>query len=192
MSVTVYPATSDRWDDLEALFESASATRNCWCMWWRIAGNAWREIDKAGRKTAFRNLVDQHPAPGVLAYLDGRAVGWAQATPRRAVPRFNNGRTSKPEQGADLDKIWTLSCFFIRSEARKQGLMEELARGACAHAVAHGAVSVEASAFRPTRPLERSEGYVGLIGPLNRAGFIEIAERGTHRTLMRWTPAPDG
>ncbi|QBF31305.1 GNAT family N-acetyltransferase [Thalassococcus sp. S3] len=186
MSLAIHPVTPERWEDLETLFASASATRNCWCMWWRIAGNAWRDTTKTSRKADFQTLVETGPPPGLLAYDDDRAVGWVQVSPRSDIPRFNNGRTSKPEPGADLAKVWALSCFFTASGYRGQGLMERLARAACDWAASQGAETVEAAAYAPARPLQRSEGYVGLVVPLTRAGFKPVAQRSDVRVLMRW------
>ena len=188
MSVTIHPADAGRWGDLETLFESASATRNCWCMWWRIAGNGWRETTKASRRADLRALTGGAIAPGLLAYDGGTPVGWIQVTPRSAVPRFNAGRTGKPEAGADPDKVWVLTCFFTAESHRQQGLMEALARAACTFAAEHGATAVEAAPLTSGRALQWSDGYVGLPGPLQRAGFETVAARGKARALMRWEP----
>lgn len=188
MSVAIHPLTPDRWDDFEALFNSASATRNCWCMWWRIAGNAWRETTKASRKAAFHDIAQADPPPGLLAYDGAAPVGWVQVTPRDAVPRFNATRTGKPQPGRDPDRTWVVTCFFIAPSHRQRGLMEKLARAACAFAAANGAETVEAAALAPKTPLQRSDGYVGLASALARAGFVAVEQRTDIRVFMRWSP----
>lgn len=187
MNRSVHPVTPDRWRDLETLFQEASATRNCWCMWWRIAGNTWRDTTRASRKSDFARLVEMGPPPGLLAYDGKTPAGWVQITPRTDIPRFNAARTGKPANGADLATTWALSCFYIARAFRGQGLMAELARAACDWAQQHGASCVEAAALNHDKPLQWSDGYTGLINPLASAGFAQVEQRGTRRSLMRWT-----
>ncbi len=157
-------------------------------MWWRIEGNAWRDTTKASRKAAFRDAATAGPPPGILAYDGDAPVGWVQATPRGAIPRFNAGRISKPDRGADLERVWALSCFFTAPSHRRQGLMTDLARAACAFAAARGATVVEAAPIRPKPELQWSDGYVGLVPALERAGFEAVEPRGKVRLFMRWRP----
>jgi len=188
VSVHTEPVTPDRWGDLETLFEEASATRNCWCMWWRIAGTAWRDTDKGSRKQSFSALVATGPPPGLLAYDKAIPIGWVQITPRAVLPRFNAARTAKPDTDADLDAVWALSCFYIARSHRRTGVMARLAQDACLWAARQGAHSVEAAALRPGKPLQWSDGYTGLSSALTRAGFETAEPRGTRRVLMRWHP----
>ncbi|MEM1067163.1 MAG: GNAT family N-acetyltransferase [Pseudomonadota bacterium] len=188
MSFAFHPLTAARWADVERLFEDTSATRNCWCMWWRIAGNAWRDTTRASRKKAFRKAVTAGPPPGILAYEGGAPVGWVQATPRTVIPRFNAGRTSKPEREADLQATWALSCFYTAKSHRRRGLMTDLARAACAFAAAEGAKVVDAAPIRSKPELQWSDGYVGLVPALERAGFEPVEPRGKVRVFMRWNP----
>lgn len=188
MSTEIHPLTPDRWDDLEALFTTASATRNCWCMWWRIAGNAWRDTTKASRKADFHEIAQADLPPGLLAYDGETPVGWVQVTPRSAVPRFNATRTGKPQAGGDPDRTWVVTCFFTATSHRNRGLMTELARAACTFAAENGAEAVEAAALAPQKPLQRSDGYFGLASALERAGFVPLEKRTDIRVFMRWTP----
>ena len=188
MSTDIRPLTPERWKDAEALFESAPATRNCWCMWWRIAGNAWRDTTKASRKADFHQIAQSDLPPGLLAYDDDTPVGWVQITPRSTVPRFNAARTGKPHPGTGPDRTWVVTCFFTATSHRKRGLMTDLAREACTFAAANGAEAVEAAALAPKEPLQWSDGNVGLASALERAGFVALEKRTDLRVFMRWTP----
>ncbi|MEL6645344.1 MAG: GNAT family N-acetyltransferase [Pseudomonadota bacterium] len=185
MRLTVHPLTPDRWTDLETLFGEASATRNCWCMWWRVAGNAWKDTTKASRKQAFRGAADDTP-PGLLGYDGDTPVAWVHVTPRADVPRFNNGRMSKPNDDYEFEHTWAISCFYTKRSHRKQGIMAAMARAACYHAQRNGAFWVEAAPIRPKPDLQRSDGYFGIVPALERAGFDTVEERGPNRILMRW------
>lgn len=186
--VEFHPLIPDRWDAFADLFESDGITRGCWCLWWRVSARGWREDDAAGRRSAFRAAVEDGPAPGIVAMDGGRAVGWVQATPRAAVPRFNGARTGRPVAGTDPERVWALTCFFVRKSHRGTGLMTALAEAACRHAAAQGATAVEAAPIAPNRELVWGEGYVGIAPALARAGFAEVERRTPRRPLMRWTP----
>jgi GNAT superfamily N-acetyltransferase len=182
------PLTPDLWPAFAALFESDGIPRGCWCMWWRESAKAQRERTPDGRRAAFRARVEAGPPPGVLALEGDRALGWAQVAPRAETPRFDAACTAKPVPGTDPARTWALTCFFVAREARGLGLMEALARAACAHAAGQGAAAVEAAPIEPHRPLIWGEGFVGLRAPLERAGFREVERRTPRRALMRWTP----
>lgn len=180
--------TPSRWPDLERLFAGDGITRGCWCMWWRMAAPEWRAADADARRAGFLARVEAGPPPGLLAYRGGDPVGWVQVTPRADVPRFNRARTAKPVEGADLAAVWAVSCFFLRKDARRQGLMTALARAACRHAAGQGAAAVEAAAIELRRKPVWGEGYVGIVPALERAGFRAVERRSPTRVLMRWVP----
>ncbi|MBL8573036.1 MAG: GNAT family N-acetyltransferase [Hyphomicrobiaceae bacterium] len=189
MPLTFRPLTAKRWPDLVDLFgPERGANSGCWCMWPRLARSEWNALGKDGRKRRFAAIVKKGPPPGLLAYEDGKAIGWVAVGPRISVARFNQGRTSKPTDGAgdpDPDKTYAISCFYTRTGHRKQGLMEELAKAATEHARKQGAEAIEACAIEPDKPLQWGEGFVGLATVFRRLGFDEVARRSPKRPLMR-------
>jgi GNAT superfamily N-acetyltransferase len=80
-----------------------------------------------------------------------------------------------------------VNCFYIRSNARRQGLMRILLDGAVAFAAGQGAVIIEACPIETARKLIWGEGYVGLAPVFRAAGFEEVARRSPTRPLMRLT-----
>jgi hypothetical protein len=122
------PLTPNRDRDLATLFETDGVTRNCWCMWWRLKASEFDGMKRPGRERSFRARIAEGPPPGLLAY-DDVAVGWVQVTPRSELPRFNRSRIAKP-QGPDIEGVWAVSCFFVRKDHRRSGLMTALARSA--------------------------------------------------------------
>jgi hypothetical protein len=53
-------------------------------MYWRI-GSAYTRHPDGENKSAFRGIVKQGPAPGLIAFDGKLAVGWCQLTPRSAL-----------------------------------------------------------------------------------------------------------
>lgn len=189
MTAVFKPLTPEIWPAFETFFSGQSATNNCWCMWWRLPAQEIVARNRAPLKRAFRERVFEGPPPGLVAFEGDTPVGWVQVTPRSDVGRFNKGRMSRPEVGADPEKVWAVTCFFVAAAHRRTGLMTDLARAACHYAADAGAVAVEAAALRPRATLQRSDGFFGIAPALARAGFREVEDRSDVRVLMRWEPA---
>ena len=183
------PLTPEIWPAFESFFSGQSVTNNCWCMWWRLPAPEIVARNREPLKRAFRERVFEGPPPGLVVFEDGVPIGWVQVTPRADVGRFNKGRVAKPEAGADLEKVWAVTCFFVAKTHRRIGLMTELARVACEFAAEAGAQAVEAAALKPKDKLQWSDGFVGIVPALVRAGFREAEERSAARVLMRWEPS---
>jgi len=187
-----HPLTPDRWDDLVALFETDSMTRNCWCMVTRLTGAELREFKGPQRRQMFQQLVKQGKkdgvAPGILAYQDGKPVGWLAVAPRSMTPDWNKGRKSsavEAEADAADPACWGASCFFVRSGHRKQGLTADLLDAGIELARKGGASRLEACPMND----EDKRSPVGMcVGPkriFERAGFETVLERKAGRPLMR-------
>src|SRR5688500_12709494 len=99
-TLAIHPVTADRWPDLEHLFgPQRGASSGCWCMWWRVGGTDFEAMERAGRKEAFRSLIEVGPPPGLLAYDGDRAVGWCAVGPRASFARFERGKSTRaPEE----------------------------------------------------------------------------------------------
>jgi GNAT superfamily N-acetyltransferase len=187
-ALAIHPLTPDRADDLVRLFEAESITRTCWCMFWRLSRGEFRGKGHDGLRAAFLERIARGPRPpGLLGYDEAGPAAWVQITPRPELPRFQKVPTARA--AADTpEKTWALSCFVVRKDRRRQGLMTGLARAACGFAAAEGAAAVEAAARRPGGSMAWGDGYTGLVPALERAGFVEVEERTPLRVLMRWTP----
>jgi hypothetical protein len=80
----IVPLTPDRWDDLATLFDRPGDPKGCWCMFHRVRGRQFEQQWGKGNRDAFRKVVTDGPPPGLLAYRDGRPVGWS---PQRPIMR---------------------------------------------------------------------------------------------------------
>ncbi|HMO07210.1 MAG TPA: hypothetical protein PKD10_06115 [Paracoccaceae bacterium] len=184
--LTIRPLTPDLWDDLAALFAADTVSRGCWCLHWRLPKKEFADIAAADRPARFR-AVAAGTVPGLIAHDATGPAAWVQITPRTQVPRFQAVPSARPAPDTP-EGTWALSCFFIRKDLRRQGVMARLARAACDHAAAHGAAAVEAAARRPGGSFGWGEGFTGLVPSLAKAGFAEVEDRTPLRVLMRWTP----
>ena len=157
-------------------------------MWPRVAGADYKAMDRDGRKHAFRSIVAAGPPPGLLAYDDGKAVGWCAVGPRASFARFQSAKTSRPVAGLDeidVKRCYAITCFFIRTGYRKRGLTKRLAEAAIGFARESGAATVEVCAIDPEKPLMWGEGFVGVASVFAALGFREVARRSPRRPLMQ-------
>lgn len=185
--LAIHPLTPERWPDLVDLFgPQRGACAGCWCMWPRLARKDWTALGREGRRDAFRALVEAGPPPGLLAYRDGVAVAWVAVGPRRSVARFDAMKNSAPvEAEADRDRAFAATCFYMRTSARRQGLMRVMAQAAAGFAKQQGAASLEVCAIEADRPLSWGDGFVGIASVFRAMGWREIARRAPRRPLMR-------
>lgn len=55
-------------------------------MWWRLKRSEFEKNKGRKNKEAMRNIVSSGEIPGLLAYLDGKPVGWCSVHPVRDFP----------------------------------------------------------------------------------------------------------
>jgi GNAT superfamily N-acetyltransferase len=183
--LTIVPATADRWSDLVALFEEPGEPRRCWCTYFRFPKPVWSAMDVDARREAFGGVVASAAEPGLLAYVDGRAVGWVSVAPREEfLDHLDRTRVLKPAPG---EGVWSVLCFVVSRPARGRGVGHALLAAAVEFAREHGARAVEGHPLDETRrKLMTMESYPGVTSMFTRAGFTEIERRGA-RPLHRLT-----
>ncbi|MBZ9794604.1 GNAT family N-acetyltransferase [Mesorhizobium sp. ES1-4] len=188
MSTTIVPLAPELWPEFEDLFGKQGACYGCWCTHFRLAPAARRESSRERNKDHIKARIEAGPPPGLLAFEDGKTVGWMQIGPRADVPEWNNkGRGSAPIDPADASDpaVWAISCFFIRAKARGRGITHCLVEGGIDFARRNGARLVEACPIDLSRDSRSIGLFVGSSGVFEKAGFERLVERKAGRPLMR-------
>ena len=182
--VEIAPLTPERWDDVATLFGEGGDPRTCWCMFWRVRSKDWSFTNAGDSRDGFRRLVDQDrdPAPGLLAYADGRAVGWVSVGPREAYERIANSRV-RPKM--DDVPVWSIVCFVVSRAVRGQGLTTRLLHAAMDYARAHGAPGLEAYPVAAEGKVPAAVGYTGLLSTFEAAGFRVVHEIDSPQATVR-------
>jgi GNAT superfamily N-acetyltransferase len=187
--LAIHPLTPDRWDDFVALFETDSICRMCWCVHHRLPPPIRREMKGEARKKHFRRVVEKGPPPGLLAYNDdGEAVGWMALASRPDQPEFNTGRKASAvvdEKDASDPKVWAATCFFVRKDARGEGVTGALLEAGETWARKNGAMRVEACPMEHAVKRSASGLFVGPKRIFDRAGYETVIERKPGRPLVR-------
>ena len=183
LDLAFHPLTPERWADLEQLFGARGACGGCWCMWWRLPRSRFTEQKGEGNRRALHALVDGGRVPGILAYADGRPVGWCAVEPREAYPALDRSRNLRR---VDDEPVWSVTCFFVARGWRQRGVTARLLRAAVEHVRAQGGRVVEGY---PVEPRQDSVpdvfAWTGFASAFRRAGFVEVARRSDSRPIMR-------
>ncbi|MGY1836858.1 GNAT family N-acetyltransferase [Blastococcus sp. SYSU DS0510] len=173
MAIQVRPATS--FPDVATVLGPRRPDANvCWCLSYRLTTSKEnRELVGPARGERVRELVQEDPPPGVLAYDGEEVVGWAAVHPRAGTSFARNRRIPHVD---DLD-VWSLWCVRVRPGHRGSGLAHHLVAGAVEFAREHGAPAVEAYPVdNQGRKVDLTMAYVGTRSLFERAGFVTVAE----------------
>lgn len=188
MTHEIVPLTADLWPAFEELFGKQGACYGCWCTYFRLPPAVRRQSDHVRNKDHIKARIEAGPPPGMLAMRDGLAEGWMQVGPRFDVPEFNNkGRACAPVDPADASDptVWAISCFFLKTRARGQGLTHRLVAGGIEHARKSGARRLEACPIDLSRDSRSIGLYVGSTRVFEKAGFTRVVTRKAGRPLVR-------
>ncbi|MBZ0264037.1 GNAT family N-acetyltransferase [bacterium] len=183
-NLTSHPLTTERWSDFEQLFGKNGACGGCWCMFWRVTNQEFKQDKGDGLHDEMKSLVDTGRVPGLLAYAGERPVGWISLAPREEFVRFKTSRILKPVD--DADNLWSIVCFFVAKEVRRQGVNQFLIRSAIDYAFANGCEVLEAYPYDITENRPAPFVYTGIASTFRTVGFEEVARRSETRPIMRY------
>lgn len=189
MTLVVHPLSEDRWGDLETVFNArgCSVARGCWCMYYRVSGKESGytrpgDEQRVRSKAALKSLVRDDPPPGLIGYLGGTPVGWVSLGPRQDYAKLANSPTMKP---VDDQPVWSVVCFVVPSEYRKQGVARDLLAGAIRYARQRGVRLLEAYPVDKAHPSASDAPWFGSKTMFDEAGFEEVARRKPARPVVR-------
>ncbi|KAA9143550.1 GNAT family N-acetyltransferase [Microbacterium lushaniae] len=190
MSPDILPATSERFDDAEHAITGGGDGPTCQCQWWTMTASQFRETSREQKADAWRAEMSETPPPGLVAYVDGAPAGWVRVGPRTAQPRLTRTRlvTGSSPEPIDDPAVWAVSCFVVRKEYRRSGLMPQLLDAAVRHARDAGARVLEGYPFDlSARKRPSNELYRGVLSVFTDAGFAVIARSSADQALVSLT-----
>jgi len=170
----IEPVTRANWSDLEALFESRGGPRYCWCMAWRPMEDR-TSAKNQDRKTALYSLVEAGTPIGLLGYVQDEPVAWWSVGPRETFMRLRDDQQEE-------NRVWSVTCFFVRRDYRGDGLSGRLLEAAVELARSNGARTLEGYPVDPDSPSYRHMGFTALF---EQHGFRQVARAGSRRHVLR-------
>ncbi|MDA4119679.1 MAG: GNAT family N-acetyltransferase [Thaumarchaeota archaeon] len=85
--------------------------------------------DKRGEnRAARRSSIEIGKASGLLAFVDGKVVGWCNVAPRTS---YVNPRYLKEVIEDPREEVGSVTCFVVSSKYRKAGVATQLLHSAC-------------------------------------------------------------
>jgi GNAT superfamily N-acetyltransferase len=181
-AVAVHPVTEDRLDDWLDFFDHDGFAGNpdwasCYCIDPHEPATPenpegpWQD-----NRAAMVERLRTGGAFGYLAYVDGRAAGWVNASPRSDYGRY---RLVDPG-GPSPSSVIGVSCFVVAPPFRRHGVSAALLDRVVADAAARGARWVEG--YPHNEPEDSDAGHFrGTRSMYDARGFkpIEVRERDT-------------
>ncbi|MEV1131311.1 GNAT family N-acetyltransferase [Agromyces sp. NPDC049794] len=160
----------------------------CWCLSYRLLSSKENtSLVGPARGDRVRELVQEDPPPGVLAYDGDEVVGWAGVHPRADTSFAKNRKIPHVD---DLE-VWSVWCIRVRPGHRGTGISHHLLAGAVAFAREHGAPAIEGYPLdNRGAKIDLTMAYVGTRSLFEQAGFTKAADtdsvlNGFPRVLMR-------
>lgn len=184
--IAVHPVTEDRLDDWAAFFDHDAFVGTpqwaaCYCLEPHNYDPAVGEPHDVPHWSVNRDAMLQRlrtgGTVGYLAYVDGRAAGWVNASMRSDYALFREGEAS------DADVIG-VSCFIIAPPYRRHGLAAALLDRVIADAPARGATAIEGYPFNGS-PEGDAKNFRGPRSLYDERGFEIVAQGERHMTLRR-------
>ncbi len=184
-AIDVHLVTPSRWEDVADLFTRTGPrggtpqTDGCWCQFWRLRGKAWWDGHGSVHRRRLREEIRGRRATALLAYLDGKAVGWCRLGPRET---FNRLESSAKLVRVDDAAVWSIVCFYVHPTAKRQGVAAALLEAALDHVRNEGGGIVEGYPVRERHM--NIDAYTGYVPMFLDAGFEVVRDAG-RRIIVR-------
>ncbi|HEX2850268.1 MAG TPA: GNAT family N-acetyltransferase [Acidimicrobiales bacterium] len=181
-AVEVHQVTPDRIDDWLAFFDHDAFAGKpewaaCYCLfphrWDPTDPSSWGNTPWEENRAEMIERLRRGDTTGYLAYVDGRPVGWVNASPVSTYPAFRR-------EGAE--RVAGVACFVIAPAYRRHGVARRLLDAAIEGAARDGFEAIEG---RPRKGAsDEADNFPGPIELYLAAGF-EAVEQTDAWTLMR-------
>jgi GNAT superfamily N-acetyltransferase len=169
-SLEMHPLSPSRVDDFMSFFDSDAFTDNpkwsscyCQCFYEDHSKLRWSERTATQNRDCALRRIAREEMRGILAYEDGKVVGWCNAAPRSLLHALDN------EPVSDSAQTGTILCFLVAPEARGRGVATALLHRACETLRLQGLTYIEANP-RPSAT-GSAENHFGPLSMYLAAGF---------------------
>lgn len=162
----------------------------CYCCFYHAASaREWQDRTAAENQALARKMILAGSMQGLLAYANGRPVGWCHYDSKDSLPGLPvfSPAVMDPEPAGNSAAIGAIVCFTIAQGYRNQGIAGLLLDAACADLAAQGYGSAEAYPRRNCDSVE--ENYHGPLGMFLSRGFAIIREGGRQAVVRKALPA---
>jgi GNAT superfamily N-acetyltransferase len=182
-NVKFEPLTSKSWTLFEKLMGERGGCGGCWCMAYRLPTKEFHVNKFEGNKKLMKKIVAANQPTGLIATCDGEPIGWVALAPREDFCKIETARTLKR---IDHKPVWSIPCFFVRKEYRKQGLSKLLIKGAIGYAKKHKIKTLEAYPVIPySEKMPDAFLWIGALSAFTSNGFKVVQKNGKRKRMVR-------
>jgi len=119
-----------------------------------------------------------------LAYIDNKPIGWCAVAPRDVYVKLESSRVLKR---IDDEPVWSISCFFVAKEYRRQGISLELLKGAIDYCKDNNVKIIEGYPVVPYgEQIPSAFAWTGIPSVFEKAGFVVAERRSPAKPIMRY------
>jgi len=178
--VIVRLVTSADFEALAALFEREHSP--CYCRYWHFTGTnkEWEArcaFEPEKNRAELQGALD---GTGIVAIDADKIVGWMKLVPQRTLVKL---LTRSPYKGLEAPDTFSIGCFLIDPERRRQGIARAMVEAAIPIARSLGATYLEAYP-RVCEGMHEGEMWMGPFAMFEALGF-EVHREQPQYPVMR-------
>jgi len=167
-AVETVPVAVERLDDIMSFFDHDAFAgmpewAACYCMYHHLPHEVWEDRTWEENRADLVGRITSGATTGVLAYSDGKVIGWCNASLRRELPARAGGTE-------DDDTVLVTSCFQVAPPYRGHGVARRLLDAAIDLARELGCSAVEGFP-NPKLDATNPEAFPGPAALYRSAGF---------------------
>lgn len=174
-----HPSSPENWPDLATFFQQHGNPNYCWCTRWRLKSVDFKNAKATERREKLAGLIKDKIPVGMLAYYQGKVIGWCSIAPRETYALLENSTTLKR---LDDLPVWSVVCFFIDPAWRGKNLSAQLLRQAVEYAIGQGAAVIEGYPVEPGQSYQ----FMGSPSMFEQAGFQQAGTAKNGRRIVRF------
>lgn len=171
-------------DDFLQYFEGAAFADNpkwksCYCQFLYVDHGQvnWGARTAEENRAAACDRIACSRMQGLLAYRDGRVVGWCNAAPTVLLDSFAD------EPIPDAAQVGQITCFVVARDHRRTGVARALLEAACTMLRDQGLRVAQANPSRSAR--SDAENHFGPLSLYLASGFSIVEERADGLVVVR-------
>jgi GNAT superfamily N-acetyltransferase len=185
-AITIRPLTPDRANDFLAFFDRDAFADNpawsgCYCLFYNVEhGSDWERRTPEQKRSEKEQSIKSGESQGLMAYLDGKVVGWCHAAPMSTLRGLAEHVDSDDPEAATTGAI---VCFNVAPSYRGQGLAKRLLGAACDALRNQGMTLVRV--MPPREAPSAARAYHGTITMYEGAGFTFEGDAGPYVVMSK-------
>lgn len=184
MTFTARPLDAETWPAFAELVERNNGVfGGCWCLGFHIDRKHQDPAGRSRREQKEERVRTGHAHAALVLDEDGRAQGWCQYGPPEELPSIKHRR--EYDKDAPPKPDWRITCFYVDTRHRGQGVAREALRGAVEQIARAGGGRTEAiSEVTAGRTAPGRFLFSATVELFEEHGFSKVRQVGKHAWIV--------